>query len=182
MNFKFSSGVLNEENALLGLNGGGAFEVSDSKTYFMGAEMSVKPAKRLSLSAAYYYGTSKNENKSALMRLSNVQSESVALKTAYEMSEKTTLGFRANSPLYIRKATAMFDLPVARDATQDIIYRKQVRADLHSEAREWDFSLFSTHKQDNYHFQAEGMVRINPEHQANVKNDYRLMLSFGFDY
>ena len=91
-------------------------------------------------------------------------------------------GVRANSPLYIRKASATFNLPIARDAKENVIYRQHFTTDLKSEAREWDLGVFATHQAECWHFSAESMVRINPEHQANVKNDYRLMFSFGFDY
>ena len=182
LGLNLSAGLLNEQDSILGLNGGGAFDMSDSKTYFMGAELEYKPSEKLSLSAAYYYGTSKSQNASSLLHLSDIESESVALKAAYMFDKKTTMGMRANSPLYIRKAHAVFDLPVARDATEDIIYRERITADLKSDAREWDFSVFGIHQMENCHLQTEAMVRVNPEHQADVKNDYRIMFSFGFDY
>ena len=178
----FSAGVLNEQNAALGLNGGGAFDMADSQTYFMGTEFSVFAIEKLKLSAAYYYGTTQTKDTNTLMNLSDIQSESIALKASYHLNNNSVFGFRANSPLYIRKASAEFNLPVARDAREDVIYRQHITADLKSEAREWDFALFTTHQADNWHFSAESMVRTSPEHQANVKNDYRLMLSFGFDY
>ena len=182
IDFDFSAGVLNEENSVLGLNGKGAFNMDDSKTYFMGTEMIIKPMNGLSVSASYYYGNSKSDNFSSLMRLSDIQSESIAMKASYQVNKTDIFGVRANSPLYIRKATAMFDLPVARDAKENIIYRKQIKADLRSETREWDFSLFAVRQTDNWQLQCESMIRLNPEHQGNVKNDYRLMFSFGFNY
>ena len=182
MDLKFSGGVLNEQEAVLGLNGGGAFDMDDSKTYFMGAQMDFWATEKLKFSAAYYYGSSQSAQGNTLLKLSDIQSESVALKASYQLNENSVFGLRANSPLYIRKASAEFNLPVARDAKEDIIYRQTVMADLASEARELDFGLFTMHQSDNWHFSAESMVRLNPEHQANVKNDYRLMFSFGFTY
>jgi len=179
---KFSTGLLSENDSVLGLNGAGAFDVSDSKTYFMGVQLSAQPIKKLELSASYYYGTSSTASKTNFMKLSDIQSESIAFKAAYSLDKDCVLGFRTESPLYLRKATAEFDLPVARDATEDVVYRKKIKADLTSEAREWDFSVFSTYRIDNWKFQTEAMVRLNPEHQSDVKNDYRLMFSFGFDY
>ncbi len=179
----FSAGILNEQNATLGLNGGGAFETADSKTYFMGAELSATPIKNLRLSASYFYGSSKGKDKAdVLMRLSDVQSESFGLKATYQLTPETMLGVSGLSPLYIRKATAHFDLPVGRDAYDDVVYRKRVNADLKSDAREWDVGVFATHRAGDWTFQTQAMTRFNPEHQSNVKNDYRLMFSIGFGY
>lgn len=148
----------------------------------MGTEVGILATEKLKLSAAYYYGSSHSKHTNTLMNLSDIQSESVALKASYQLNSNSVFGFRANSPLYIRKASAQFNLPVARDDKEDIIYRQHVTVDLKSEAREWDFAFFATHQADNWHFSAESMLRTNPEHQANVKNDYRLMFSFGIDY
>ena len=180
--FKFLTGLLSENDSVLGLNGAGAFDVSDSKTYFMGVQLSAEPIENLELSTSYYYGTSTTASKTSIMKLSDIQSESIAFKAAYSFDKGCVLGVRSESPLYLRKATAEFDLPVARDAKEDVIYREKIRADLTSEAREWDFSVFSSYRVDNWKFQTEAMVRLNPEHQSDVKNDYRLMFSFGFDY
>lgn len=182
-NMTFSGGLLNEKGSVLGLNGSGAFDVPDSQTYFMGVEVSSNPIKNLRLSAAYYYGTSKvGGNQSALMRLTNVESESLALNAQYALSKDTTLGLKGASPLYVRKASAAFDLPTARNATEDIVYRERMTVNLKSEAREWDMAVFGSHKVGDWTFQAEAMARFNPDHQADVKNDYRLMFSVGFGY
>ena len=182
-NINVLGGMLDEKDSLLGMNGLGGMKTTDGQTYFMGAQLSIEPMDKVRLSAAYYYGSSrmKNQNNS-LMRLSNVQSESMAFKAEYQLDEDVLLGIRGGSPLHIRKATASFDLPVARDAVEDKIYRERVTANLKSQAKEWDWGVFGVYNMNAWTFQTEAMTRINPDNQSGLKPDYRLMFSVGFGY
>ena len=180
---KLSSGILDEDGSLLGFNGFGGLKTGDSQTYFMGSQLSVEPIKKVRLSAAYYYGSSKMKNESnSLMRLSNVQSESMALKAEYQFDENILLGAKGGSPLHVRKGRAFFDLPVGRDATENKIYRERVTASLKPQAKEWDWGLFGVYNIDAWTFQTEAMTRLHPDNQSNTKPDYRLMFSVGFGY
>ncbi|MBO5997731.1 MAG: hypothetical protein J6P93_04320, partial [Alphaproteobacteria bacterium] len=179
----FTGGILEENGSLLGLNGLGGLKTQDGQTYFMGSQLTVEPTKKVRLSAAYYYGTGgfkKQEN--ALMHLSKVQSESMAFKAEYQFDEDVLFGARAFSPLHIKKAKATFDLPVGRSYTETTVYRERVTANLRPEAKEWDFGVFSVYNMDAWTFQAEALTRLNPENQADMKPDYRLMFSVGFGY
>ena len=182
-NVKLSGGILDEEGSILGFNGFGGFKTNDAQTYFMGSQLSIEPLEKLRLSAAYYYGTSKTKNENnSLMRLSNVQSESMAFKAEYQFDENILLGVKGGSPLHIRRAKAFFDLPVGRDATENRIYRERVTANLKSETKEWNWGVFGVYSANAWTFQTEASTRLHPDNQANAKPDYRLMFSIGFGY
>lgn len=173
-------GLLHEQGSVLGLNGTGALGTGDSRTYFTGVELTSNPLNRWHIAASYYYGVSKaTPSARALMTLSEIHSESIGLNTWYALSDKTNIGLNVSSPLYIRRATALFDLPVGGGG--ETVYRNRVKADIRSQAREWDVGLYAAHKRGLWSFQSQVGTRFNPEH-ASGKPDHQIMFSarYGF--
>ena len=114
--------------------------------------------------------------------MSNIKSDSFALTAAWKVNEGRTFGVQFVSPLRVRQGTATVDLPVGRDAYQDIVYRDAVKADLKPSAREYDVGLYYAETlRDDVHFQSEVGVRLNPDHVAGAAPDWRALfgLSLG---
>ena len=182
MTLRAVGGVLHEKDALLGMNGTGAFKTENSQTYFTGAVVEYNPTDPITLSAAYYYGRSEMPKAGSLVSFSNVISDSFALDAKYRFDEQKMLGLSFSSPLRIRRGTARFDLPIARDLYTDTVYREQIDASLKPNAREYDLGLYYTHETDNYDWRGELMARFHPDHVADAKTDYRALLGLSLKY
>jgi len=179
---RLSGGVLRESDAVLGMNGSGAFDTGDSRTYFTGAAIEYLPIKPLKLTAAYYYGRSEMPKTGSLVNFSQIVSDSFALDAQYRLNKKDLFGLQFSSPLKIRRGSARFDLPVARDMYTDTVYRDQTDVSLKPEAREYDLGFYYMRETEGYDWRGELMARFNPDHMADVKPDYRALLGLSVKY
>ena len=182
MALRLSGGVLRESDAVLGMNGAGAFDTGSSQTYFTGAAIEYMPIESLKLTAAYYYGRSEMPKTGSLVNFSQIISDSFALDAQYRLSDKDLMGIQFLSPLRIKKGSARFDLPVARDMYTDTVYRDVSEVSLRPEAREYDLGFYYMHETDDYDWRGELMARFNPDHMADVKPDYRALIGMSFKY
>lgn len=179
--FGFKGGFLQEEGSILGMKGSGAFATDNTLTAYTGLQIGLNPTEDFSITAAYYQGTSKTHGAktNTLMSLSDIKSESISLDVGYKLNEEDKLGIQIAQPLAISRGNMLFDLPVGRDPTQDIVYREKYNLAMKPEARELDLGFYFTHetKEDKW-FRAEFGTRINPDNR-DVDPDYRIMLGFG---
>lgn len=177
----FLAGALYEKESLLGLNGGGAFDIQNSKTYYFGTSIEYNPIPNLYLTGAYYVGMTQKAKQTAFLETSKLMSEGFFVDAHYELSEKDYIGLSLTSPLRISKGTAVFDLPTGRDYYSDTVYRETYRANLKPDAREIDYALYyGKNINSQMKFKAETGVRVNPDHQQKASNDYQIL--FGFDW
>ena len=175
---KFVSGTTDERSSAFGLWGTGAFKSGDTRTTFMGAGATWRLSDQFQLEGMYYYGVARASKQNALVKLSDMTAESFAFNALYSPDEKHSYGLALVSPMRIRSGTATIDLPVARDAYEDLMYRSVVRADLKPSAREYDLSSYYTNQlTDAISLQSEFGVRFNPDHQAGATPDYRGLIS-----
>ena len=182
VSFNLTAGLLNEKSSVLGLSGYGAFETKGSDTYFTGIEVSLLPFDKWHIDLSYYRGYTKGQKQNAFMSISDLETESFGINSAYDLTDELQVGMNFSSPLRVRKGYMDFDLPVARSDTGDIVYRENVKADLSPKARQFNYGLYAIKQTDFITLQGMGQVRIHPEHNAALKPDYRLMLGFALNY
>lgn len=179
--FGIKGGFLQESGSVLGMRGSGAFATDDTMTIYNGLELALTPLADISIIASYYQGQSKTGKSSnnSLMSMSDLTSESLSLDVGYQMNSEEKFGLQIASPLSIRGGSMMFDLPISRDPTEDIIYRERYSIAMRAPARELDFGLYFNHENiDESWYRAELGTRINPD-GLNVAPDYRMMLGYG---
>ena len=178
---KLTGGITNEQGSTLGMWGRGAFKSGNSKTSFVGAGMTLNLTDALTLEGMYYIGKTEVNNGRSLVKMSDLTSDSFALTAAWKVNDGRTLGLQFVSPLRVRRGVATVDLPVARDAYQDVVYRESVKANLKPTAREYDIGFYyAENLQEDVHFQSEMGVRLNPDHVAGAAPDWRALVGLHF--
>jgi len=93
------------------------------------------------------------------------------------------MGIDVYSPLGILKGTTDIYLASGRHRTENKVYLNKYQADLKDTKREWNLSMFyDTKIKEDTNFKTRFGVRINPEHQENVKPDYFGMIGLSFAF
>ena len=179
-----TSGVLYEDNALLGLNGTGGFDVGDSGTYYAGLVLTWSPLQNFYLSGAWYQGwTDAGSLASDLMQTGRLMSDSFALDAYWQYNRTDVVGLQFSSPLRIYKGKARFNLPVGRDNYSDAVYRESYSASLKPDAREYRFSLYHDRQlNEDMSLKLQADMRLNPDHQKDAETDYRVMFGFSWTF
>lgn len=177
------SGMLYEDGAMLGMNGEGGFNIDNTSTYYLGMGVAWRPYTKVSFSAAYYLGWTEAQNLSNLMKTSALNSESFAFDARYNMSKSDTLGFQLSSPLRVSKGSVDFNFPTGRDNYSDEVYRQKITASLKPDAREYKFAFYHVKEVDEaLSFRSEMAVRLNPDHQKDVSNDYHAIFGLNWNF
>ena len=183
LNVGFTAGVLQENDALLGLHGSGAFDVNDSMTYYMGISASFNPIKNLYLTGSYFYGMTDEAKQTQFLSTSRLYSDGFSFDAHYKLNNTDYVGLMLTSPLRIKKGTASFDMPMGRDYYSDTVYREIYKASLKPTAREYDWALYYAKELNpDIHFKAQTGVRINPDHQSDLDPDYQMLLGFDWKF
>ena len=179
----FSTGLLYEQDALLGTNGDGAFALEGGNTYTTGVTASWFVTPKWTLSGSYYRGYTQGQKfGSDLLRTSNLTSSSFAFDVNYRQDKITDYGLKLISPLRVEKGSLFVDFPSGRDNYSDEVYRQAYRAGLKPERRE--FRLMGYYNKDlseNISLRTEAGVRFNPEHQSG-RNDYRALFGLSWNF
>ena len=165
------------------MTGSGAFDTGNTQTTYAGIELTVQPTDKVSVTTAYYQGHSKTEKgPTSLANFSDITSESISVDVGYKFDNENTLGLQVASPLSIKSGQLALDIPTARDAVTDKIYREKYNINMEQEAKELDIGLYFNHETtDDQWFRAEIGARINPDHR-DTDTDYRIMLGFGTSF
>lgn len=181
--FGLSSGILYEDDALLGMNGDGAFALNSGSTYNTGVTAQWFVTPRLTLSGSYFTGFTKADSfASNLLRTSNLVSESFALDANYRFDKTLDFGLMLSSPLRVRSGTLSIDFPAGRDSYSDEVYRERLQTSLKPEAREYKISAyFNKELTEKLSLRSEAGVRINPDHQR-TDSDYRILFGMSWDF
>ena len=179
----FSSGMLHEEDALLGMNGEGALGLPESKTYHTGIRAAWKASPKVTLSGSYFAGFTKAQKfDSSLLRTSDLISDSFAFDANYKYDKTTDFGFRLSSPLRVEHGKLYVDFAAGRDYYSDEVYRNRYASDLKAEKREYKLALYLNKElADNLSVNSEINVRFNPEHRAD-SNDYRALFGLSWNF
>ena len=178
------SGMLSEDDSVLGLNGYGAFSIKDSSTFFTGVKLAYSPFDNWSFSGAYYHGlTNPEKSYESMISMSELYSDSFAFDGHYKLNKTDIIGLQISSPLRVYKGHADFDIATGRDNYSDKIYRRNIRSDLKPGAREYKFALYHNREiSDNLSLKGEIAARLNPEHQSDAKADYRAMFGLSWAF
>jgi len=134
-------GMLYEEDAMLGMNGVGGFGIKDGSTYYAGLKAALHLTPNLSLLAAYYRGYTQGQD-TALLALSNMQTESYMIAGEYKLNSKDKIGLSLSSPISVVKGKASFNYASGRDNYSDTIYMKKLTSSLKPAAKEYDLGLY----------------------------------------
>lgn len=181
LKFGITSGILRENDALLGANGENAFALSGGQTYHFGlnAAWDIKP--KWTLSASYYQGyTEAQKLNSGMLKTSDLISSGYAAQLNYAHNDSFNMGFRVSSPLRIEHGNLSVDFANGRDIETDTVYRNQYNASLKPQRREYKFAVYADKQvNDNIALASEFDIRVNPEHR-NQSNDYRAI--FGLSW
>ena len=180
LTLKAVGGMVSEKDAILGMNGAGAFKTDTGTTYYTGAVAEIYPTQKLTLSAAWYYGHSVMNGTDSLLSFGRLESDSFALDARYQATKDRLFGLQVSSPLRIRKGTATFLLPTGRGMYDDTVYTDTYRVSLKSTAREYNVGLYMTETGKTFDWRYELGVRFHPDHDATAAPDYRAL--FGFDW
>ena len=174
-------GALSEENALMGLRGNGGFNIKNTKTYYTGAMAQINPIKNLTLTGTYYYGITPATHLNSFIQTGDLHSEAVSFDARYHFDNAQYMGLLLSSPLRVRSGHADLTLPVGRDYYSDTVYMNAYRLKMAPKAREWNTGIYGQFNlAENVRAKMKGLIRFNPEHQANVKPDYQVM--FGLNW
>jgi len=134
-------GMLYEEDAMLGMNGEGGFGIKDGSTYYMGLKAALHLTPNLSLLAAYYRGYTQGQD-TALLALSDMQTESYMIAGEYKLNAKDKIGLSLSSPISVVKGKATFNYASGRDNYSDTIYMNKLTSSLKPAAKEYDLGLY----------------------------------------
>lgn len=176
-----SSGLLYEDEAMLGLNGDGAFAMRGTNTYMAGISASWQPTQHLTLSGSYYRGWTEPQTfASNIIRTSKLESSSFALEADYQSDQTTHYGLRLSSPLRVEKGSLKVDIASGRDNYSTTIYRQTYKSSLKPQKREYKLAAYwCKDLTDDVSLRTETGVRIHPEHQTG-SNDYRMLLGLSW--
>ena len=183
LKFGVSSGILHENDALLGSNGENAFSLSGGQTYHFGVNASWEFIKDLTVSGSYYQGYSKAQKfASGLMKTSDLVSSGFAADLNYKVDASANMGFRLSSPLRIEKGSIAVDFANGRAIEDDTVYREQYRASLKPNKREYKFAFYADKDlNESVSLGTELGVRFNPEH-SDASNDYRALFGLSWNF
>ncbi len=134
-------GMLYEDNALLGMNGSGAFGIKDSSTYYMGVRAALNLTPNILLSAAYYRGYTQGAD-APMLAISDLESESFMLAGEYLLNKTDKIGLSFSSPLSVVKGKASLMYANGRDSASDTIYMQKLTTSLKPRAKEYDVGLY----------------------------------------
>jgi len=179
----FSSGILHENDAMLGMNGNGAFGVTGSHTYHTGVRAAWKTTPKLTLSGSYFAGFTRAQDfNSSMLATSDLISDSFAFEADYKYNPTTNFGFRLSSPLKVEHGKLYVDFAAGRDNYSDEVYRNRYAADLKSKRREYKLAWYvNKDVTENLSISSEFDVRINPEHRTG-RNDYRALFGLSWNF
>ena len=181
--FTLSNGMLYEQDALLGLNGEGAFGISDSQTYYTGISGQWQATGHLTLTGSYYAGYTPAQNfNSNMLSTTDLLSSGFALDANYKLKNGTDFGMRISSPLRVEHGKLRIDMASGRDNYSDEVYRVRYKGNMKPSRREYKLSLYGNKEiDDNLSISGEIGMRINPEHRA-AANDYRALFGLSWAF
>jgi len=134
-------GMLFENDAMLGMNGVGGFNIRDSATYYMGIKAALNLTPDFSILAAYWRGYTQGSD-AAMLAFSDLQTESFMLAGEYQFNKANKAGISFSSPLSVVKGKASFNYAVGRDGYSDTVYMNKLTSSLKPAAKEYDLGVY----------------------------------------
>ena len=163
-------GMLYEEDAMLGLNGVGGFGINGSNTYYMGLKAKLDLTSKVSLMAAYYRGYT-GGNKSDMLSISDLETESFMLVGEYQSDRNNKFGLMFRSPMSVVKGDASFRYSTGRDNYSNTAYLRELKTTLRPEAREYDLGMYyEGEPSDNLSISGKVEARFNADGEKGVED------------
>lgn len=164
-------GMLYEDNALLGMNGSGAFGIKDSSTYYMGVRAALNLTPEILLSASYYRGYTQGAE-APMLAISDLETESFTLAGEYMLNKTDKVGLSFSSPLSVVKGKASLMYASGRDSASDTIYMQKLTTSLKPRAKEYDVGLYYQGKtEEEVSLTGKVSARFNADGEKGV-TDY----------
>ena len=181
-----SSGVMNEQNSLLGSEASGAFGIDKSSTYHAGIAGSYEIADGVSLIGNYNLGLTRvsASGDSIFTNFGNITTNSMA--AGVEFADVRVgcdmLGFTASQPLRVTSGRANLTLPVDVAADGSAIYQKQ-NLNLSPTARELDLESYYNYKfGQNSALSLNAIYRMNPNNDNSLPNEAALLGKYRLEF
>lgn len=183
LGLSFNSGMLYEDEALLGMNGAGAFGLPQSRTYYTGIKTSFKATSKWTFSGSYYQGFTEAQSfNSNMLQTGTLVSSSFAFDANYKWNKATDFGFRISSPLRVEHGKLRVNIASGRDYYSDEVYRNQYTASMRPQKREYKFALYANKDvTEKLSLSGELNMRIHPEHRT-ARNDYRALFGLAWNF
>jgi len=163
-------GMLFEEDAMLGLNGEGGFNVNDSSTYYMGLRAKLNLTNNISLLAAYYRGYTSGFD-SNMLSISDLETESFMLAGEYNLNASDKVGLMLSSPMSVAKGSASMTYSTGRDNYSNSAYLNKIKTSLRPEAKEYDLGMyFKSKPSDNVSLSGKFETRFNADGKRGVED------------
>lgn len=164
-------GMLFEDEAMLGMNGTGAFGINNSSTYYMGVRAALNLTPDFSLIAAYYRGYTEGSD-SAMLAVSDLQTESFMLAGEYKLNQTDKVGLSLSSPLSVVKGRASLMYANGRDNHSDTIYMQKLTTSLKPQAKEYDLGVYyKGEPEEDVNLMGKVEARFNADGEKGV-TDY----------
>lgn len=167
------TGAVEEKDAVLGSASDGAFKLGDAtRTFFVGAGLDVKLAKKWTASFDFTAGRSSvDKNGSSLVDTGALTSQawSAQLVGTDVLKADDKFGFAVSQPLRVTGGHAVIHTPGARDLEGNIGFTS-TKVGLAAKGQETDlqgFYSFAPAKDQKFSF--GGVVRLQPDHDADAK-------------
>ena len=183
MSLWITSGMLYEDEALLGMTGSGALGIPESRTYYTGLTATYQATKKLRFSGSYYQGyTDAQTFNSNMLHTSALISSSFGIDANYKLNKTTDFGLRLSSPLRVEHGKLRIDMASGRDYYSDEVYRNRYSASIKPKKKEYKLSIYGNKEvTEKISLSTEIGVRFNPEHRA-ASNDYRALLGLAWNF
>ena len=181
--FGISSGLLYENQAVLGVNGENALAIDKGQTYYIGANASWFVTPKFTLSGSYYQGYTRSPDlNSDLLAISDLVSNSFAFDANYRLNKSIDFGMRLSSPLALQRGKVHVNMAAGRDNFSNRVYRNVYTASLKPQKREYKLAWYLNKEvSDNLSFSTELDVRVHPEN-TNNSNDYRALFGLSWTF
>ncbi len=182
-NVSFHAGVVVENKTMLGAGSYGALQIDHgTTTMFSTVASSFKLSSKTSMFGSYTIGTSQVSaaRDSLFNEFSSIQTSSWNVGFAYKLAPRSTFGAVFAQPLRVNSASASMDIPIARDAVEDILYMNSYKLNLTPSATEYDMQMFYSWQAGDFEMDTGYMYRINPGHSSTLPDDHTIMMKFKY--
>ena len=181
-----NSGVLLEQNSILGSETSGAFAIDSASTYHAGVSGKYALAEGVSLIGNYNLGLTKvsASSDSIFTNFNDVTTNSMAagVEFAKIKTQNDVLGFAASQPLRVTSGNANLTLPNSIAADGTIGYQNQ-KLNLAATGREFDVeSYYHIKLTTGSQFSLNGILRFSPNNDASAGTDATIFGKYSLNF
>jgi len=181
-----NGGVMIEKNGMLGSETSGAFAIDNSSTYHSGISGKYALAENVSLIANYNLGLTQvsASSDSIFTNFNNITTNSFAagVEFANVKNDGDVFGFAASQPLRVASGSAGLTLPVDVASDGSVLYQNR-NLNLSPSGREFDVeSYYNVKFSRDAEFSLNGILRFNPNNDAQASNDATILGKYKLEF